>query len=156
MKYAFERDVKSGILVDENLHLKLADFQGDYVSDTGETVAGWSGEPCRYFCPREDEFESNVKTDLFAFGSTLHFIMTGHEVFPDIVGGEPDWQERIQARFASGVFPNDSHSCSVVTHKCWTCQYLSAGEVLDTVRAVENDLMGRSAPLDFKTINSSS
>jgi hypothetical protein len=131
----------TNILVDENLHLKLADFQGNYVLETGEVVPGWSGEPCRYFCPREDEFEADLKTDIFALGSTIHFLMTSQEVFPDIVGGEVGWQERIQARFASGVFPKDPHPCDGVTLKCWSRQYISAGEVLEDIRAVETEMI---------------
>ncbi|KAF2240337.1 kinase-like protein [Trematosphaeria pertusa] len=84
----------TNILVDENLHIKLADFQGDYLSENGEVIAGRSGEPCRYFCPRDNEFESSPTTDLFALGSTIYFIMTGHEVFLDIAGGEDRWAEQ--------------------------------------------------------------
>ncbi|KAH8726046.1 kinase-like domain-containing protein [Phaeosphaeriaceae sp. PMI808] len=116
----------ANILVDKNLHAKLADFQGNYVTETGELVAGWSSEPCRYFCPRENEFEANAKTDLFALGSTTYFIMTNHEVFPDIVGGE--WH-----------FPTDSRACDIITRKCWSLQYISASEVLGDIRAVERE-----------------
>lgn len=132
----------ANVLVDKDLHLKLADFQGNYVLETGEVVTGWCGESCRYFCPREDEFEANLKTDLFALGSTIYFIMTNHEVFPDIVGGEPGWQEKIQARFASGAFPKDRYKCDNVTRKCWGLQYNSADEVLDDIKAVEKECDG--------------
>ncbi|KAF1958342.1 kinase-like protein [Byssothecium circinans] len=131
----------TNILVDKDLHVKLADFQGNYVSESGELVAGWCGEPCRYFCPRENEFEANIETDLFALGSTIYFIMTSHEVFPDIIGGEVGWQERINSRFASGSFPNDSHACDVITRKCWGRRYNSAGEVLENIKAVEKELV---------------
>jgi serine/threonine protein kinase len=132
----------TNILVDGNLRLKLADFQGNYVLKTGEVVAGWSGEPCRYFCPREDEFEANLKTDLFALGSTIYFIMTGQEVFPDIISGEVGWQERIKSRFTSGIFPDDPHVCNVITQKCWSLQYTSAGQMLDDIKAVEREMKG--------------
>jgi serine/threonine protein kinase len=132
----------TNILVDEDLHIKLADFQGNYVSETGELVDGWCGEPCRYFCPREDEFEANCKTDLFALGSTIYFIMTSHEVFPDIVSGEIGWQERIKSRFASGIFPKDPHACDFVTEKCWNLQYGSADEALEDIKSIEKDLSG--------------
>ena len=48
-----------------------------------------------YFCPRDDEFEANLKTDLFTLGSTIYFIMIGHEVFPGIIGGEHGWVEKV-------------------------------------------------------------
>ncbi|KAF2254197.1 kinase-like protein [Trematosphaeria pertusa] len=132
----------TNILVDENLHLKLADFQGDYLS-SGEVIAGWSGEPCRYFCPRDDEFETSPTTDLFALGSTIYFIMTGYEVFQDIAGGEDGWAEQVRSRFASGIFPGDSHACDFITRKCWERRYSSASEVLEDIRAVEKQLSGQ-------------
>jgi serine/threonine protein kinase len=132
----------TNVLIDKDLHVKLADFQGDYVSENGELVFGWCSEPCRYACPREDKFEANIKTDLFALGSTIYFIMTSHEVFPDIISGEFGWQKAIKSRFASGIFPNDSHACNIITRKCWSRQYISASEVLENIKAVEKDLAG--------------
>lgn len=128
----------TNILLDENLHIKLADFQGRYLAEDGEVImAGWSGEPCRYFCPREDDFEADWHTDLFALGSTIYFIITGHEVFSDIIAGEAGWDEKVRSRFTSCCFPNDQHACSTITQKCWTRQYGSAGEVLKDISTVE-------------------
>ncbi|TWU77384.1 hypothetical protein ED733_006057 [Metarhizium rileyi] len=128
----------TNILLDQNLHIKLADFQGQYLSENGEVIlSGWSGEPCRYFCPREDEFEADLYTDLFAFGSTIYFIMTDHEVFSDIVAGQPGWDEKVKLRFQSSIFPNDAHILAAITQKCWTRQYGSATEVLEDIKAIE-------------------
>ncbi|POR30946.1 Serine/threonine protein kinase, partial [Tolypocladium paradoxum] len=127
----------TNILLDENLHIKLSDFQGQYLSseDGDVMLAGWSGEPCRYFCPRKDESEADWQTDLFALGSSIYFIVTGHEVFSDIVAGEAGWDEKLRSRFASGVFP-DSHTCATITRKCWKRQYTSASEVWKDINAV--------------------
>jgi len=79
----------TNILVDRDSHLKLVDFQGRYLSDDGSVILDrWTGEPCRYFCPRDNEFTANFKTDIFALRSTIYFIMTGQEVFADIVSRE--------------------------------------------------------------------
>lgn len=132
----------TNVLLDENLHIKLADFQGISVSKNGTVIlTGWSGEPCRYFCPRDDEFSASVTTDLFALGSTLYFIMTGHEVFPDIVGGQEGWDQIVRTRFESGIFPVDESICTAVTRKCWRCTYTSASEVLVDLKTVEQRLV---------------
>jgi hypothetical protein len=107
-------------LLDENLHLKLADFQGNYLSEDEQIILeGGSAEPCRFFCPRDDPSEASVKTDIFALGCTINFIMTGHCAFPDIVDGEEGWADKVRDRFEQGQFPEDSHACSDIVLKCW-------------------------------------
>ncbi|KAL5350658.1 hypothetical protein ACLOAV_004227 [Pseudogymnoascus australis] len=96
----------TNLLPDENLRLKLSDFQGNYLSETGEIILeGGSAEPCRFFCPRDDPFHADVKTDLFALGCTVYFIMMGHCVFPDIVDGEEGWHDCVRSRFENSQFP---------------------------------------------------
>ncbi|CCF40449.1 hypothetical protein CH063_11014 [Colletotrichum higginsianum] len=131
----------TNVLVDQNAHLKLADFQGRHLSEDGNILLdGWVSEPCRYFCPRYDEFAANFKTDIFALGCTIYFIMTGQEVFSDIVSGEAGWDDEVKSRFARGDFPRDSSACAAITHKCWMQLYNSAGEVLNDIKAVEQGL----------------
>lgn len=138
----------TNILVDEQLHLKLADLQGRYLSEDGEVILdGWGSEPCRYFCPRDDECEATFSTDLFALGSTIYFIMTGHEVFPDIAYGEAGWDEKVRSRFSAGIFPEDSHACAHITQRCWRQQYSSADEVLEDLRSIEQELMCQPSEL---------
>ena len=128
----------TNILLDDNLHIKLADFQGCYLNKEGEILLpALVGEPCRYFCPRTDIFEASRITDLFALGSTIHFIITGEEVFSDIEAGEKDWDEKVQSRFKNRAFPNNAHPCASITRKCWMQQYISANEVLEDIKTVE-------------------
>jgi hypothetical protein len=61
-------------------------------------LEGGSAEPCRFFCPRGDPIEASVKTDIFALGCMIYFIMTGHCVFPDIVDGEEGWADKVRDR----------------------------------------------------------
>ncbi|EFQ32482.1 hypothetical protein CGRA01v4_05914 [Colletotrichum graminicola] len=131
----------ANVLVDRCAHLKLAGFQGRYLSEDGNIILdGWSGEPCRYFCPRDDEFAANFKTDFFALGSTIYFIMTGQGVFPDIASGEAGWDDEVKSRFARGAFPHDSTACAIITQKCWMQQCNPAGEVLEDIRRAEQGL----------------
>lgn len=72
----------TNLLLDENLRLKVSDFQGRHLSDNGEVlVDGWSAEPCKFHCPRNDLFDADVKTDIFALGCCMYFIMLSHAVF---------------------------------------------------------------------------
>jgi hypothetical protein len=128
----------TNLLLDADLHIKLSDFQGRHLSEDGEVLLdGWSGEPCRFCCPRADPFDADIKTDLFALGCTIYFIVLGHAVFPDIIDGEDGWREKVESRFASGRFPQDQHVCSTVTKKCWQKEYESATEIVRDVKALE-------------------
>ncbi|KAF2105207.1 hypothetical protein BDV96DRAFT_617909 [Lophiotrema nucula] len=120
----------TNLLLDEGLHIKLSDFQGKQLSEESEVLLdGWSGEPCRFYCPRDDPFDADVKTDLLALGCTIYFIMMGHAV----------WYEKVGDRFASQQFPQDQHACSAITLKCWQKEYESAQEVVRDIESLERE-----------------
>lgn len=84
--------------------------------------------------PRTDDDYSYRKTDIFALGSALYYIMQGHEPFPDLDPG--DDEEEIKRRFISGQFPElPSHLMNHVTHKCWAVEYDSAEAVLQDLES---------------------
>lgn len=90
----------------------LADFQGVLKSTEGETLLdGLSRECSKSFMPHPDNDYASVKTDLFALGSAVYFIMTGHEVFPELDSWKDDDEEEISSRFEKGLFPTDEHAC---------------------------------------------
>lgn len=131
------------LLLDEKLNLKLADFQGKLLSKTGEVLLnGFSSEPCKFSSPRDLPDHADIKTDLFALGSTIYFIMMGHDVFPDISDQDDKSDEEVQRRFRTGQFPQDSHACAAITAKCWEQDYNSAVEVVHDVRVVEKGMFG--------------
>ncbi|KAJ5138868.1 uncharacterized protein N7515_003716 [Penicillium bovifimosum] len=116
-------------LLDKNLDLQLADFQGMLKSLSNETLLdGLSRECSKSYLPRDNGDFACVKTDIFALGSAIYFIITGHEVFPELDSLEDD--EEISSRFRNGLFPTESHACSTITEKCWTQQYLSADDIV--------------------------
>ncbi|KAF1844396.1 kinase-like protein [Cucurbitaria berberidis CBS 394.84] len=128
----------TNLLLDDHLHLKLSDFQGKQLSKSGMVLLdGWSSEPCRFYCPRNDPDDANVKTDLFALGCTIYYIMTSHAVFPDIIDGEDDWQETIERRFRSMQFPQDQHVCDAITLKCWKMEYETAEDIVRDLKSLE-------------------
>jgi serine/threonine protein kinase len=129
----------TNLLLDKELHIKLSDFQGKQLSENGEVLLdGWSSEPCRFYCPRDDPFDANIKTDLFALGCTIYFIMVGHAVFPDIIDGEDNWHEKVEHRFVSRHFPHDQHACSTVTLKCWQKEYENATAIVRDLESLES------------------
>lgn len=82
----------------------------------------------------------------FGSFSSLYFIMLGHAVYPDIIDGSADWNEKVKERFARQEFPKDSNACSTVTAKFWLRQYHSAEtwfrnsrQLKDSMRAVAVD-----------------
>ncbi|KAH9890206.1 protein kinase-like domain-containing protein [Xylariomycetidae sp. FL2044] len=132
----------TNLLLDEELHVKLTDFQGKHLSPDGTVLLdGGSGEPTRFYCPRDDPEIANIKTELFALGCTIYFIIKGHGVYPDIIDGEDEYHEKVQDRFAKGDFPQDSHVCAEITSKCWRGEYNSAKELLQDI--VRNHWLSR-------------
>ncbi|OQE24993.1 hypothetical protein PENFLA_c009G06491 [Penicillium flavigenum] len=100
----------TNLLLDDELHIKL--------------------EPTRFYCPRADPFDADIKTDLFELGCTIYLIMMGHAVFPEIADGEEGWYEKVQEKLEKQQFTQDSHACSAITSKCWLKEYESAEELL--------------------------
>ncbi|KAF6827005.1 serine threonine-protein kinase [Colletotrichum musicola] len=86
------------ILLDDKLRVKLVDFQGRLISERGETVLnGGSLEQAQYYCPRNTTSRADIKTDLFGLGSTIFFLMIGHDPFPDITGHNEGNDEEVDA-----------------------------------------------------------
>ncbi|CAG7936707.1 unnamed protein product [Penicillium olsonii] len=69
------------LLLDTNLDLWLADFQGMLKSSDNVTLLdGLFRECSKSYSPRDHGDFACEKTDIFALGSAISFIMTGHEV----------------------------------------------------------------------------
>lgn len=123
-------------LLDEDLNLLLADFQGMLKSVDGNTLLdGLSRECSKAYQPRVDGDYASVETDIFALGSAIYFIMTGHEVFPELDNWDAD--EEILSRFQNGLFPNDNHPCSQITEKCWKQKYRRAADVVSDLSLIQ-------------------
>lgn len=122
-------------LLDENFDLLLADFQGMFKSADGETLLdGLSRECSKSYMPRCHGDFASVKTDVFALGSAIYFIMTGHELFPDLDSLDDD--DEIYSRFENGIFPTECHVCYEITDKCWSQQYESADDVVSDISLI--------------------
>ncbi|PWY87254.1 kinase-like protein, partial [Aspergillus sclerotioniger CBS 115572] len=124
------------LLLDDDLDILLADFQGVLKSADGRILLdGLSWEYPKYYCPRAHCDYIDVKTDVFALGFVIYSIIMGHEVFPELNSWEHD--EEIEARFANGQFPTDRHPCFEITEKCWKQLYESAGDVVADLSQIQ-------------------
>ena len=125
------RDISvNNLLLDAELNVKLADFQGRLLTPEGKIEAdGLSVENTKSFMPRADSEYADWKTDVFALGSAFYYFMKGHDPYPEL---DPDNDEdEITKRFTSGRFPDLGHPLmNRVTHKCWGGKYDSADTVL--------------------------
>lgn len=119
------------ILLDKNLEVKLVDFQGRYISPDGTKVLdGFSSESSQSAMPRDDYNQADRKTDIFALGSALYFIMTGHEPFPDLTS--KDEETKVERQFRAGLLPPlEPQLGGEIIHKCWRGSYESALEVVE-------------------------
>lgn len=116
-------------LLDDKLDLLLADFQGMLKSPHGETLLdGLAREATKSSMPRVHGDFADVKTDIFALGSAIYFLIMGHEPFPELDDLEDE--EEIECRFQNGDFPSDDHLCSTITDKCWRQLYESAEDII--------------------------
>ena len=117
--------------------LSLCDFQGRLLSPDGEVlISGGASENAESFMPRGDKEFADVKTDIFALGSTIYHIMTGHRPFPqyDTIDDEAKFEEL----YRKGHFPPlDVGVGGEVVQNCWGGKYKSTGEVVNDLQVLE-------------------
>ena len=99
-------------LFGENLNAKLADFAGSSIDASPLLVA----------VTPSHEYPGNplsVQGDLFAFGSMLYEIMTGHAPYDNLA------EREINSRYMNGVFPETGSLQGVgyIIQKCWRSRY---------------------------------
>lgn len=96
---------------------------------------GLSSENIKSSMPRSDLNYVDQKTDIFALGSAIYYMMTGHEPFPELNSLDDDDEVEIEARFKSGRFPAlDPQLGGKVVHNCWAGAYRSASEVVEDLQ----------------------
>jgi hypothetical protein len=107
----------------------LCDFQGRLLGPAGEVILdGGALENAESFMPRSDTEFADIRTDIFALGSTIYHIMAGHRPFPhcDTI----DDEAKIADLFRKGHFPSpDLEVGGEVVQKYWSGGYKSASEV---------------------------
>ena len=128
------------ILLDANLDVKIADFQGKLVGPDGEYLIDCQTMSCtQWDMPRPDPSIASVNSDIFALGSSIYALMKGHEPFPELDSDLNDDDEaEVIRRYKEGEFPSlEPELAGETASKCWRQWYDSADEVVQEVLALE-------------------
>jgi serine/threonine protein kinase len=123
-------DVSVGnLLLDTDLSIKLCDFQGRYLHTSGNVILdGGAAESVMSSMPRPNRNYQDRKTDLFAFGTALYFILTDELPFPDL---DVDDEDEIRERFVRQDFPPlEKLPGGDVIRNCWTGVYDDASKLM--------------------------
>jgi serine/threonine protein kinase len=117
-------------------NVRVSDFQGRLFYPDGKIcLNGDSAEGVKSLMPWSDANNANQKTDIFALGSAIYFLLKGHLPFPDL----DSWKDKLEivSRFKTKHFPalHDVQGSDVVK-KCWTREYESADEVVHDLEKI--------------------
>lgn len=89
-------------------------------------------ESIRFFLPRDPLSTPDIKSDLFALGSTMYFIMSDHEPYNDLT------EEEVTVRYSRTEFPDvRRYPCGRVIEGCWKGEFRSAQDVVDAISGDE-------------------
>ncbi|KAH8649592.1 hypothetical protein BGZ61DRAFT_542268 [Ilyonectria robusta] len=125
-------------------HPELADFQGQCFSANGDILLNaLSVESTKAYLPRTPADYANMRTDLFALGSVIYFIIMGHEVFP---WTSPKTKTKSSVDSAPAYFPLMHAYALLSPQKCWKQLYSSAPQVLADLEAVREAVARGETP----------
>lgn len=119
------------MLLDSDLELKVADFACSSLYDL--KPSGVAAERYR----RKDLKDDFLQSDIFAFGSTIYYIVTGHDIYPDV----PTPEDR-------NFFPNQQYPdlrgvyFEEIIQSCWQGKFRSAQNVREAVESCADQQAG--------------
>ena len=122
-------------LLDKSLDVKLSDFQGLCTTSSGATMYGLALENPKSFLPRPADRSDRI-SDLFALGTAIYEIVTGHEPYPDL--DELDDEEEIEKRYEGGQFPDlDDVLGGQIIQRCWSLAYRNVDSCVEDLADLE-------------------
>ncbi|OIW30510.1 kinase-like protein [Coniochaeta ligniaria NRRL 30616] len=130
-------------LLDDHLSLKICDFGGSSVDGSRASVV----PGVRYRAPTlagRTMQPATLKEDIFALGSTIYFVSTGHEVYNDLAE-----DDQVQKLYVDGVFPDLSGVLfGEAISLCWRQEVDSAKIVMELLGSMPTeDAQASSHPI---------
>lgn len=117
-------------LVDHDMNARLSDFNGSGFDDQpalalkGRMAQGL--ERSSHYLPRDPDEDNTVELDLFALGSALYELVTGHYPYEGLE------DELIETYFQEEKFPpTEGLFLGSIIRGCWQQKFISAQDVLD-------------------------
>ncbi|KAI3396846.1 hypothetical protein diail_11618 [Diaporthe ilicicola] len=116
-------------LLDVDLELKICDFGGSSLDGSRATVA----PGVRYRLPSlggRHIRPAMIKEDLFALGSTIYFIATGHEPYNELTD-----EDEVEKLYKDGVFPElGGVPFAEAIALCWRQEVESAQTIIEIIQ----------------------
>lgn len=111
-------------LLDVNLNLKICDFGGSSLDGSKATVV----PGVRYRLPSLQP--ATIKEDLFALGSTIYFIATGHEPYHELAD-----EDEVGKLYKDEIFPELAGvPFAEAIALCWTQEVESAQAIIEIIQ----------------------
>ena len=126
----------ANFLFDEHLNLKIADFAEASI-DGGHSLLFYRTTHCL-----PGARKASMASEIFALGSSMYFMVTGHDLFPEL--SDSDEKPEIRRRLRDGEFPEtkDFPVLGQFIQKCWRREYRDMEEVLTALRLEEHEMNG--------------
>lgn len=125
----------SNLFLDSELNLKLGDFAGSSIDGSPATICYSTTHelPASDSSHDPDGNMITKETEIFALGSTLYEMVTGHPPFHEKSDSE------VECLFRAREFPDVSDLAILgpVIEKCWNVKFSSMEEVLNSIKRYE-------------------
>lgn len=140
LKGVIHCDISVGnLLLDEMINVKLCDFQGRLLQSDGTIqLDGGSSENTKSSMPRMDSEVQNEKTDIFALGSAIFYILNEYQPFPELDSNRDELE--ITRRSKYGEYPAMNFPAGEIIKKCWSGLFESAEDLVQELAEVKKTL----------------
>jgi len=124
----------NNFFLDENLNIKLGDFAGSSIDQSPAMVCYSTTHQLPEIettSHTQAEVKISEQTEIFAFGSALYEMVTGHEPY----AGEELSDTDIERRFRLKMFPETKELkvLGTVVARCWNLDFVCMADVLNSI-----------------------